>query len=149
MLKKPKQKTQIWTMGHSNYSIQTFIELIKGYEIEVVIDVRRFPTSKIEHFKQEQIKQWLSEYGVEYVWLGEQLGGYRKGGYRNHMQTKLFKEGIQRLLKISKQRRACIMCMEINPKYCHRRFISQYLEKKGVSVFHILRKGQNSLTTLL
>jgi uncharacterized protein (DUF488 family) len=49
MLKKPKQKTQIWTIGHSNHSIQTFIELIKEHEIEVVIDVRRFPTSKIEH----------------------------------------------------------------------------------------------------
>ena len=146
---KRKRETRIWTIGHSNRSIQAFVELIKEHGVEVVVDVRRFPTSKIKHFKQEQMERWLPEHGIEYVWLGKELGGYRKGGYRSHMRTKLFTEGIRRLLEILKQRCACIMCMETNPKYCHRRFISQYLEKKGVGVFHILKKGQNSLTTLV
>lgn len=144
-----KGETCIWTIGYSNRSIQTFIELMREYSIEVVVDVRKFPTSKIEHFKRKQMERWLQKYSLKYVWLGEELGGYRKGGYKNYMRTKPFKEGIEHLVKISKKRRACIMCMETNPKYCHRKFISQYLERKGVKVFHILKKGQNSLTTLL
>lgn len=139
----------MWTIGHSNRSIQTFIDLLKEHGVEVVVDVRRFPTSKIEHFKREQMEQWLPEHGVGYVWLGEELGGYCRGGYRSHMHTKLFREGIQRLMEISKQKSACAMCMETNPRYCHRRFISQHLEKKGVKVSHILKKGQKPLTGLM
>ncbi len=140
-----RERAQIWTIAHSDHSIPIFVELIKDYSIEILVDIRRFPTSKIEHFKKEQIVRWLPEYGIEYAWLGEELGGYRKGGYKRHMQPKPFKNVIRRLLEISKQKRICIVCMETNPKYCHRRFISQYLEK-GVKIVHILKKGQKSLT---
>jgi len=109
------------------------------------VDIRSFPTSKVGHFKREEMERWLPEHGIEYVWMGEELGGYRRGGYRVHMRTKLFREGIKRLLEIAQQKRACTMCMEPNPKYCHRRFISTYLEKRDVEVSHILKKGQTSL----
>jgi len=121
------------------------LELLKEQSIEVLVDVRRFPTSKIEHFKREQMERWLPEHGVEYVWLGKELGGYRRGGYRAHMRTKLFKEGIKKLLEIAVQKRPCIMCMEPNPKYCHRRFISAHLERKNARLIHIIAKGQASL----
>jgi uncharacterized protein (DUF488 family) len=135
----------LWTIGHSNRSIKYFVELLKTHKIEVLVDVRSFPTSKVEHFKREKMEQWLPENGVNYVWLGRELGGYRRGGYKEHMRTKLFREGIKRLLDIAREKRTCIMCMETNPKYCHRRHISTYLERKGIKIFHILRKEQTSL----
>ncbi|MEM1588921.1 MAG: DUF488 domain-containing protein [Candidatus Bathyarchaeia archaeon] len=138
-------KTTIWTIGHSNRSINTFLELLREHEIQVLVDVRSFPTSKIEHFKRENMEKWLPENGIEYVWLGRELGGYRKGGYEKHMRTKLFREGIKKLLEIAAQRRTCVMCMEPNPKYCHRRFIAAHLERRGVKVIHIIAKGQRSL----
>jgi uncharacterized protein (DUF488 family) len=135
----------VWTIGHSNRSKETFLELVKEHNIEVLVDVRSFPTSKIEHFKREEMEHWLLEHDIEYVWLGKELGGYRQGGYKTHMRTKLFKEGIKRLLEIAADKRMCIMCMEPNPKYCHRRFISTHLERKGAKVIHIITKGQTSL----
>jgi len=135
----------LWTIGHSKRSIATFVDLLKEHNVEVLVDVRRFPTSKIDHFKREEMERWLLEHGIEYVWLGKELGGYRKGGYKTHMRTKLFREGIRRLLEIAATKRTCIMCMEPNPKYCHRRFISAHLERKGVKVVHIIGKGQTSL----
>jgi uncharacterized protein (DUF488 family) len=135
----------LWTIGHSNRSIESFLDLLNEHGIKVLADIRSFPTSKIEHFKQENIQKWLAESGVEYVWLGKELGGYRKGGYKRHMRTKLFEDGVKRLLEIAQQKRACMMCMEINPKYCHRRFLSDFLERKGATVVHILGKGQTSL----
>jgi len=137
----------IWTIGHSNRSVETFLELLKEHDIEVLVDVRSFPTSKVEHFKREEMEHWLPQHGVEYVWLGKELGGYRRGGYKAHMRTKLFREGIKKLLEMAELKRVCIMCMEPNPKYCHRRFISAYLERKGVKVIHIIAKGQTSLLT--
>jgi len=125
--------------------METFLDLLKEHNIEVLADVRSFPTSKIEHYKREELERWLPEHGVEYVWLGKELGGYRRGGYRAHMRTKLFREGIKKLLEIAALERTCIMCMESSPKYCHRRFISVHLERKRVKVVHIMTKGQMSL----
>jgi len=135
----------IWTIGHSNRSIETFLELLTEHCIQILVDVRSFPTSKVKHFKREEMERWLPQNGVEYVWLGKELGGYRRGGYKAHMRTKLFKEGIKKLLEIAAQKRTCIMCMEPNPKYCHRRFISAHLERKNVQVIHVTDKGQTSL----
>ena len=144
-MNQSSQKLRIWTIGHSNRSIEAFLELLREHSIQVLADIRSFPTSKIEHFKREEMERWLPENGIEYVWLGKELGGYRKGGYKRHMRTKLFREGVKKLLEIAKQKRTCIMCMEKNPKYCHRRFISAYLERKGVEVIHIIEKGQASI----
>ena len=69
----------LWSIGHSNRSIETFLDLLKRHDIQVLADIRSFPTSKIEHFKRENMKKWLHENGIEYVWLGKELGGYRKG----------------------------------------------------------------------
>jgi uncharacterized protein (DUF488 family) len=137
----------MWSIGHSNYSMDKFLELLNEHKIQVLVDVRSFPTSKVNHFKKENMERWLPEHGIEYVWLGKELGGYRRGGYRAHMQTKIFREGIKRLLAIALHKRACIMCMETNPKYCHRRFISMCLERKGIKVVHISAKGQKSLVS--
>lgn len=143
-----QEKLQIWTIGHSNRSLETFLNLLNEHEIQVLADVRRFPTSKLEHFKREALEKWLPKQGIEYVWLGEELGGYRRGGYKKHMRTELFREGIKKLLEIARTKRTCIMCMEVNPKYCHRRFISAHLERKGVRVIHIINKGQRNLANL-
>ncbi|MEM3356672.1 MAG: DUF488 domain-containing protein [Candidatus Bathyarchaeia archaeon] len=139
------EELKLWTIGHGNHAVDDFIELLSEYGIQTLVDVRSFPTSKIEHFKKEQMEKWLPQNGIEYVWLGRELGGYRHGGYRRHMRTKLFREGIKQLLDIARVKRTCIMCMEVNPKYCHRRFISAHLERKGVKVIHIVEKGQKSL----
>ncbi|MEM0313633.1 MAG: DUF488 domain-containing protein [Candidatus Bathyarchaeia archaeon] len=135
----------IWTIGHSNRTINTFLELLKEHEIQVLADIRSFPTSKIKHFKKDGMELWLPNNGIEYLWFGKELGGYRKGGYKEHMKTPVFKEGIQKLLNVASRKRTCIMCMETNPKYCHRRFISAYLEERGIKVIHIISKGQKIL----
>ena len=106
----------MWTVGHSNRSIEKFLALLEDHEIEVLVDIRSFPTSKVEHFKREEMRRWLPEHGIEYVWLGKELGGYRRGDYEAHMKTELFKEGVKKLLDLAKKRLVCVMCMEKNPK---------------------------------
>ncbi len=138
-------KITVLTIGHSNRSVETFLELLEEQKIRILIDIRSFSTSKFEHFKREEMERWLSEHGVKYVWLGKELGGYRRGGYQAHMKTRLFSNGVKKLLELAKEDQVCIMCMEKNPKYCHRRFLSAHLERKGVGMVHILEKGQVSL----
>lgn len=45
----------IWTIGHSNRSQRIFLEMLKEHKIEILVDIRRFPTSKVEHFKKESM----------------------------------------------------------------------------------------------
>ena len=119
-------KISVWTIGHSNRSMKYFLNLLEEQGIEVLVDVRRFPTSKVEHFKREEMERWLGEHGIKYVWMGEELGGYRRGGYKAHTETEPFRDGIERLLDLAGEKRICIMCLEPNPKYCHRRYISAH-----------------------
>ena len=84
---------KVWTVGHSSRCKEIFLELLGRHKIRVLVDVRRFPRSKVNHFKREQMEKWLPERGIEYVWLGEKLGGYRRGGYKRYTQTKGFREG--------------------------------------------------------
>jgi uncharacterized protein (DUF488 family) len=142
------RQTAVWTIGHSNRSIEKFLDLLSEHSVEVLADIRSFPTSKVEHFKRENMEKWLLEHEVEYVWLGKELGGYRRGGYEAHMKTEVFKEGVEKLLDFASKRRVCVMCMEKNPKYCHRRFLTAYLERRGVEVIHILEKEQVGLMKL-
>lgn len=137
-LGETKPMLSVWTIGHGSLSKDFFLSLLKKHRIVFLADVRRFPTSRLEHFRREKLKEWLPQGGVEYIWLGHELGGYRRGGYEKHMETKVFREGVGRLLELAGRGRTCIMCLEIDPKYCHRRFIALYLRKKGVRIFHIV-----------
>jgi len=131
----------LWTIGHDSRSIEDFLALLKEHEIEVLVDILSFPTSKIEHFKREEVQQWLPKYGIEYVWLGRELGGYRHSGYEARMETQLFGRSVEKLLDLARLRPVCIMCMEKNPKNYHRRLLTADLERKGVKAIPILEKG--------
>jgi len=134
-----KKTDKVWTVGHGSRSREQLLNMLKESNIEVVVDVRRWPMSKLEHFRRESMEQWLKEAGLDYVWMGAALGGYRKGGYEKYVRTEAFEEGLEGLLKLASEKRICLFCLEPNPKGCHRRFISRALQREGIQVAHILR----------
>lgn len=132
----------IYTLGSSNRSLDEFLELLAAYGIEILLDVRRFPTSKFDHFKQENLKRTVESAGMEYIYLGKELGGYRTGGYPRYMEGPAFLEGLQALLASLRGRRGCILCAERLPWKCHRRFIARALVELGWETIHILEKDR-------
>jgi len=130
---------RVWTVGHGSRSTEQLLNMLKESKVDTVADIRRWPTSKLDRFKRENLEQWLREAGIDYVWMGETLGGYRKGGYENYMRTESFKRGLEDLLKLASKKRVCLLCLEPNPRGCHRRFISRALHQEGIEVAHILR----------
>jgi uncharacterized protein (DUF488 family) len=131
-------KIKLWTIGHGARSIEEFITLLQNSRIELLVDIRRFPTSKTTHFRKDELEKILNAREIEYKWLGDKLGGFREGGYEKYMQSDTFRKGIDELVEESSKKRTCIMCLEISPKGCHRRFISRYLHGLGHDVFHII-----------
>ena len=127
----------IYTIGHSNRSLRELLKILKYYKIDVVVDVRRFPKSKNEAFIRENLERELPRHGITYIYLGDLLGGFRRGGYEKYMETDEYLQGITRLLELAEMHTVVIMCVERNVKACHRRHISRTLKEAGVEVIHI------------
>lgn len=126
-------------MGHSNRELSKFIDILKKYGIKVLIDVRRFPTSKrYPWFSKASLEEKMVDVNIKYVWLGEALGGYRRGGYTEYMETHEYKRGIKKLIGIASREMSVVMCSERFWFRCHRRFISDTLVRLGFEVIHII-----------
>ena len=67
---------RILTIGHSNHDEQAFVSLLRRHDVEVVVDVRSQPYSKYNtQFNADQIKPMLAAAGIQYLFLGQELGG--------------------------------------------------------------------------
>ena len=133
----------VYTLGTSTRTWQEFASLLQSIGAEVVADVRRFPTSRLEHFRREALAGGLAELGIAYLYLGKELGGYRKGGYQAFLAGEEFQQGINKLEETARERKAVILCAERFPWRCHRRFISRELEQRGWRVIHIIDEHQS------
>ena len=156
----------VLTIGHSNHPLDRFLALLARHEVEALVDIRRFPGSrKHPHFNRDSLAAALPKSGVEYRWL-EALGGRRdkqrdespnlgleNEGFRNYadyMLTGDFREGVEKLLEVARQKRTAIMCAEGLFWQCHRRLVSDFLTANGVTVQHIMPSGDlrpHKLTT--
>lgn len=132
----------IYTIGSSKRSEEEFIEILRAYDIEILVDVRSFPRSKLEHFIKENLSGFLEEGGINYIYLGRELGGFRKGGYESYTRTEDFNRGIMKLEEVASRGRTVFMCAERFPWKCHRRFISRELNRRGWKVIHIIEKDR-------
>lgn len=146
-------ENRIWTIGHSTRSIEEFVSLLKGQEITLLVDVRRFPGSrKWPHFNKENLEKLLKESGIEYKHI-EALGGRRKAdpdskniawrnesfrAYSDYTETETFTAALDELKGHALKKNTAIMCSEAVWWRCHRSIISDYLSVQGWKVLHIL-----------
>lgn len=132
----------IYTLGTSDRSAEEFLRLLRGFGIQVVVDVRRFPSSRYEHFRGEELERLVEGGGMSYVYLGRELGGYRKVGYEYYVGSEGFREGLGRLQRLARGRRVAVLCAERLPWRCHRRFIARELEREGFTVVHVIDENR-------
>ena len=138
----PESRDVLYTIGTSNRSIPDFLALFREHEIRVGVDVRTFPTSRFLYFKKEFLQKSLESQGIQYVYLGKDLGGFRRGGYVPYMESESFRKGLETLEGIGRKGRAAFFCSERFPWKCHRRWISGKLIQRGWKVIHIIEKGK-------
>ncbi|RJQ52383.1 MAG: DUF488 domain-containing protein [Nitrospiraceae bacterium] len=133
---------KIFTLGTDLRTPEDFIEIINSYNIEVVVDVRSYPVSKLDHFRRTNLELLLKKEMLEYHYSGNELGGFRKSGYENYTHTPEFENGITMLERIASAKISVIICAERFPWKCHRRFIARALQGRGWVVEHIIDKGK-------
>lgn len=144
---------QLFTIGHSNHNIKTFIELLQKHEITALADVRSHPYSRyLPDYCQAQLKNHLESKKIRYVFLGQELGARPedqscyidgKAIYEKIVATDLFTDGLRRILKgIKSRHRIALMCAEKDPMTCHRAIlVCPQLKEYDLDIQHIQSDG--------
>lgn len=144
---------QVYTVGHSNHPIESFLQLLGKYNVNCICDVRSMPYSKYcEQYNREKIKELLSEHKIEYLFFGEEFGARRQEAdlltdgmtdFEKVAKNKEFLKGIERIkLGIKKNYKIALMCTEKVPAECHRSIlVARRLSEIGIEVQHILADG--------
>jgi uncharacterized protein (DUF488 family) len=145
----------LYSIGHGNKSIETFIDELRHFGINYLIDIRSKPYSKYNpQFNQNELKFALSDKQITYAFMGDILGGlpddktcYTDGhvDYDKLKEKDFFKQGLQRLINAyEKNIKLAIMCSESKPEECHRtKLIGEELTKFGIVLNHITRTKSN------
>ena len=149
-----RNRISILSIGHSNHTLAIFLQLLARHEVTALADVRSAPYSRFcPQFNREQLAESLRSSGIEYVYLGNELGGrsddpscYENGRirYDRLSRTPGFHEGLNRLVHGAGEYHIAMMCAEKEPLHCHRTLlIGHQLHKMwGVDVTHILPDGR-------
>ena len=135
----------IWTIGHGRHEFKYFLELLRQYEIEFVIDVRSFAKSRWPQYNGLVLAELLRMHGIGYEHLPETGGKTRP-------KPEDLEWGINRIIEIAADARVCLMCSESHPlsshktprANCHRiGLLAPLLRAKGVErIVHILPDGK-------
>lgn len=149
----------IFSVGHSNLGAQTFVTLLRTFNMEVLVDVRRQPRSRRHpHFERSALAELLGSAGIEYQWWGEALGGHRAPradspnfaltdnalrGYADHMLGAEFRDAADALARLALTRRCVFMCAEADYRHCHRQLLADHLLRAGLKVEHIVSAGHS------
>ncbi len=148
----------IYSVGHSTRSFPEFFSLLRANDIDVLIDVRRYPGSRrFPHFNRENLSQPLRAENIEYIHAPD-LGGRRSASadspnlfwrnaafraYADYMSTPEFNHELERILQLAETRRPAVMCAEAVPWRCHRQLIADALVARGHIVRHILTETRS------
>ena len=145
-------KHPLFTIGHSNLDAEAFLDLLRRNKIQVVADVRSSPYSHYTpQFNRETLQAALKHAGIDYVFLGDELGARRserevyengQAAYERIAQTPSFKSGLERVLSGAKKFRVTLMCAEKDPLTCHRAIlVCRNLKIFGADIQHIHTDG--------
>lgn len=150
----PSSNTSIFTIGHSSLELTEFLKLLITYQVKIVGDIRSRPGSlRFPQFNREALEACAATAGIQYEFMGENLGGcpsapraYHADGlvnYEKRPKAADFCAGIDRAIELSRASNIVLMCAEEDPLQCHRfLMICPALLERNVTPLHIRRGGE-------
>lgn len=152
----------VFTIGHSNRSLETFIAMLRAHGVDTVMDVRSFPRSRTNpQFNIDTLPHTLSIHRIGYEHWPD-LGGRRKvqgnvadpvnglwrnrsfHNYADYALGNQFQAALDRLIDLASRRSLALMCSEAVWWRCHRRIIADHLLARNVEVLHIMEINEIS-----
>lgn len=122
-------KASVYTIGYQKLSLQAMIAELKACGIDTLLDVRSKPYSRKKDFNRKNLEKILPAAGIQYMWVGDWLGGF----------SKISEKSIHHLAEYAESCTACLMCMEADPDQCHRSYeIGRRLAAYDVGAHHLV-----------
>lgn len=150
----------IYTLGHSNRSIEEFIRLLGSVHIRTVADIRTLTKSRANpQFNADVLERSLAQAGIDYIAIPE-LGGLRGKSrtvpppvnafwqnasfhnYADYALSEPFRKGLEQLIGLGREQACAMMCSEAVWWRCHRRIVADHLLARGETVVHVLAQGR-------
>jgi len=143
---------RLFTIGHSDHEISHFIALLRRHGVNAIADVRSQPYSRFHgHFNREALTHSLRREGIQYVFLGRELGARRserecyqgnQAKYDIIARLPAFCDGLERIRRGLTTHRIAMLCAEKDPLTCHRTIlVSRRLRSDPIDIAHILEDG--------
>ena len=146
-----KRKPPIATIGYQGAKLANFLDALAAAKVDLVIDVREIAFSHRREFMKSALASALERAGIGYRHM-KALGTPKPGrdaakagdraGFRRHLLKQLgSSEGKAALVEaaaLAKQSRVCLLCMEHDPKICHRSEVARRLARAtGAAIHHL------------
>jgi len=148
---------RLFTVGHSTATLDQLIETLRANDVQVLVDVRSKPRSRLPHFDQYPLQSAVEEAGLRYRFMGDRLGGVpRDPAVRQRWQqgrldpviiahlrgSDEWADGIdelRRLITSGGGTDVCIMCSEADANECHRKAVALDVAEavSGLEIVHL------------
>ncbi len=144
---------KLYTIGFSGKTAQQFFEILKKNKVDCLLDIRIYPSSDDAGFcYQVNLPYFLNEiancdyrYCPELAPTEHLLDNYHLDPdwekyvkkFTSLMEKRKIPFSLDR--EFFKKRNCCFLCFEPIPEFCHRRLVSERIQKhwKDVEVIHL------------
>ena len=151
LARRPRTQPAVFTAGYESLSVDGFLNLLVESGIERLIDVRQNPVARRFGFHKSTLSRLLGHLKIDYVHVPE-LG--IPSSFRQELESyedyeRLFKRyeaktltseqsAIDNVASLVLERPSVLVCMEADPKYCHRsRLATRVAAATKLPVTHI------------
>jgi uncharacterized protein (DUF488 family) len=136
-------QTILFTIGYEGISLEEYLVKLIRNDIKLLIDVRNNPLSMKFGFSKSQLKKYCESLNIQYLHFPE-LGiqseerqelttqldyDFLFTTYRKNTLTKTQSTQIELLELLIKYKRIALTCFEANICQCHRKHLSEAIEK--------------------
>lgn len=133
-------KRRVFTVGYEGRDLTAFVGLLREHSIERVIDVRALPLSRRRGFSKSPLTAALKQAGIEYIHVRAAGNPYRD--QRNDIQKclALYRQHLRESpevmpeLRQHLEGRVAILCVEADPRSCHRSVLAARLRAGRLAV---------------
>lgn len=143
---------ELMTIGYEALTAREFFDVLKRCRVSMIVDIRELPISRKPGFTKAALAMALDDHGIKYQHLVE-LGCPReiRHDYRDDQNwaryTRRFKsyletqnEPVERLIKLVREERCCLLCYEDDYNFCHRSYVAEQVATKtddAIRIHHL------------
>lgn len=144
--------TDLFTIGYESLRPALLLDLLKRSRVEVLLDVRALPVSRKPGFAKNALAELLTANGIEYRHVPE-FGCPKdvRHAYRDSGDWARYTREFMRFLKTREselkefadfiaENRSCLLCLEENFHFCHRKYVAEALADRvlgGARILHL------------